>query len=442
MTPGIVLCSRVHSRRLPRKALIEFNGKPALWHLCNRLLKSGYPVCLAIPMEHEDDTLIDAVRGLPVKLFRGHKDNVLARMFWAAFENDYDPIIRVTHDDLFVDVDMMREMVDDHINNKTDYTFVSKCLRGTDCEVVSRKLIEASLSKYGGRPFEHLSYAFRDREFNATIFEYIPDENKQLIERLSLDWPEDEQAIRLIFEILGSQPIVDSDSLYKLLRRCPSILGINKLPFVTVYTCAYNAEQTIERAMQSVMNQTYRNFEYIVMDDGSNDNTARKILSIPDESIKAIRLSFNMGLASACNMALRNARGAYYLRLDADDELMPDALQTLMDIALKQRPEVSAIYPAYYRGDAVYQNDEYHMGGALIKASAYEDIKFCDGLRHMEGVEFFNRLSQRYLVIKHIQPTWKYHVNENGLSNSKDHKREQTKTFLSGLMSHWPSVHY
>lgn len=437
MKPGIILCSRVHSRRLPRKALIEFNDKPAIWHLCNRLLKSGYPVCLAIPMEHEDDPLIEAVRGLPVKIFRGHKDNVLARMFWAAFENDYDPIIRVTHDDLFVDVDMMIKMVNEHIESNTDYTFVSDCLRGADCEVVSRRLLEASLSKYGNGSFEHASYAFRDSEFKPVIHKYILPEYKSMQARLSLDWPEDEQAIRLVFEILGDQ--VDSAALYALLKRCPSILDINRLPLVTVYTCAYNAEDTIERAMKSVVNQTYRNFEYIVTDDGSEDNTAKRIMSMPDDSIKTVHLSQNMGLASACNMALRNARGAYYLRLDADDELLSDALEKLTEQALK-RPELAAIYPAYYRGEAVFQNDEHHMGGSLIKASAYHDIKFCDGLRHMEGVEFFNRLSQRYAFSEYVQPTWKYHKSGNGLSNSKDHKREQTKTFLSGLMFHWPSV--
>lgn len=427
MTPGIVLCSRVHSRRLPNKPLIKFNGKPVIWHLVNRLLKTGYPVCLATPMDAEDEILHTETMNLPIKRFRGHRDDVLARFFYAAYENKFDPVIRVTHDDLFVDPDMVRDMVKYLKEQNVDYTYVSKCLRGADAEVVSFNGLKSVFSGDKGTTMEYLSYPFR----SLSMSEYVPETDRMFLngERLSLDWPEDEKAIRVVFEMLSDT--VDSYALYSLLRYCPSILDINRLPAVTVYTAAYNAEKTVAYAINSVLSQGFRDFEYMIVDDGSTDKTLHEIMRFSsDPRVKIIRQADNTGLSSASNRALRDARGKYVIRIDADDELLPDGLKALYNEIT--RTGVAAVYPNYIRHGAVVENREHHTGGAIFRASAYHETRFYDGLRHFESKDFYNRFVKKFKVGYLDTPTWHYHETAGSLSSVMTDQRKEQLGFING----------
>ena len=428
--PGIVLCSRLHSRRIPNKPMLDLNGKPAIWHLCNRLLKSGYSVCLATSSEAEDDILHKATQYMPLKRFRGHRDNVLARFYWAAYENNFDPVIRVTHDDLFTDIDMMIDMVHEHNSKLTDYTYESECLRGSDCEIVSLDIIKQSLQNNGDKPIEYLSYAFRDSRYEPIVVLYDPPEHQKTRGRMVLDWPEDIAPIRIIHELLGDN--FSAENVYDLLRKCPSLFDLNRMPEVTVYTCAYNAFETIERAIKSVLSQDYNGLmEYIIVDDASTDGTDEVINRFADHpNVHIIRNDTNMGLASSCNRALRDAKGKYFIRLDADDELLSVALSELTR-AFDGNPNFSAMYPAYYQDGVICKNKEHHMGGAMIRASAYQEIKFCDGIRNWEGKEFLNRLSTRFLYMETDTCTWVYHKRPNSMSGNVTGSRNQTyKDFI------------
>lgn len=428
MTPGIVLCSRVHSRRLPRKPLIEFMEKPAIRILCERLLSGPYPVCLSTPSDHEDDILHEATAGLPIKRFRGHRSNVLARFYWAAKEHGFDPVIRVTHDDLFVDLQMMKSMVEKHINEKADYTFVSKCLRGADCEVVSLAHVERCLKLHGDREGEFLSYSFRRDELSPKIVEYIPEQEAQVMGNLVMDWPEDVRAIRLVIQAVGRQH--DNASLYNFLRHCPAVFDINRQPKVSVYTCAYNAQDTIVRTMLSVQRLNFDSYEYIAYDDGSTDRTAGLMLHHANSKpTRVMGNSDNVGLASACNAALRDARGEYILRLDADDELLPYALNILVPI-MDADKALGAVYPAYCRDGRIVPNRAKHMGGAIVRRRVYEEVRFCDGIRHYEGAEFYRRLRGRFAAGECEEPTWRYHATSGSLSSNDTLERREAKQFV------------
>jgi Glycosyltransferases involved in cell wall biogenesis len=80
---------------------------------------------------------------------------------------------------------------------------------------------------------------------------------------------------------------------------------------VSVVMPAYNAEKYIGEAIQSVLNQTYRNFELIIVDDGSTDKTWEKIQSYNDSRITAIRHQQNKGVAEARNTSLDIAKGKW-----------------------------------------------------------------------------------------------------------------------------------
>jgi glycosyltransferase involved in cell wall biosynthesis len=91
---------------------------------------------------------------------------------------------------------------------------------------------------------------------------------------------------------------------------------------------AYNASGTIGLALRSIINQTYQDWELIVVDDGSTDRTAESVLSVKDSRILFIQDPLgNMGLASRLNQCVRLARGQYIARMDADDVAYPQRLE-------------------------------------------------------------------------------------------------------------------
>lgn len=90
---------------------------------------------------------------------------------------------------------------------------------------------------------------------------------------------------------------------------------------------AYNAEKSIGRALTSLILQSYKNWEVIVVNDGSTDKTAEEVLKITDKRIILVQHKANRGRASARQTALEEARGDLIAYLDADDFYHPDKLR-------------------------------------------------------------------------------------------------------------------
>ena len=95
-------------------------------------------------------------------------------------------------------------------------------------------------------------------------------------------------------------------------------------PKVTVLLSIYNGERYVKEAIDSILNQTYNNFEFLIIDDASTDNTPEILQSYNDPRIKVIRNSENLGLTKSLNIGLGLARGEYIARIDADDISMPE----------------------------------------------------------------------------------------------------------------------
>ena len=89
---------------------------------------------------------------------------------------------------------------------------------------------------------------------------------------------------------------------------------------------AYNAEKYIRRAIESVLNQTFTDFELLIINDGSVDSTEDIIRSFPDSRIRVINQA-NQGIAAALNMGLLNAEAPLIARFDADDICLPQRLE-------------------------------------------------------------------------------------------------------------------
>jgi glycosyltransferase involved in cell wall biosynthesis len=103
-------------------------------------------------------------------------------------------------------------------------------------------------------------------------------------------------------------------------------------PLVSVCIPAYNAESTIGDTIRSLLDQTYENFEVVVVNDCSNDNTEKVVKEFSDPRIRFINNDRNLGINANWQKTILEARGRYVILLGHDDMLMPYCLERLVDV--------------------------------------------------------------------------------------------------------------
>ena len=125
---------------------------------------------------------------------------------------------------------------------------------------------------------------------------------------------------------------------------------IYEIPKVSIYIPAYNAIDFIEEAIESALNQTYTDLEIVVVNDGSTDETGEFLDQMYGVNPKiTIIHQENGGISAASNTAVRNCRGEYVLQLDADDALLPEGVEMLVNVLDKN--DVGFVYGDSYLTD-------------------------------------------------------------------------------------------
>ncbi len=119
-----------------------------------------------------------------------------------------------------------------------------------------------------------------------------------------------------------------------------------KLPLVSVVIPTYNRIHTLPASVDSVLKQTYKNLELIIMDDGSTDGTEEYVKEIADERVRYRKAEKNMGPSAARNKGAELAKGEYLAFQDSDDEWMPDKLEKQMKLILDSG-ELSFVYSEF-----------------------------------------------------------------------------------------------
>lgn len=118
-------------------------------------------------------------------------------------------------------------------------------------------------------------------------------------------------------------------------------------PLVSIGLPVFNAEAYIASALRSVLNQTYQNWELIIIDDGSNDRSLGIIDQFQDARIKVLSDGRNQGLSVRLNETVHLAQGEFYVRMDADDIMMPHRLATQIGL-LQSDPTCDVVGAAAY----------------------------------------------------------------------------------------------
>ena len=131
-------------------------------------------------------------------------------------------------------------------------------------------------------------------------------------------------------------------------------------PKISVILPVFNCEEYIKQAIDSVMNQTLTDFELIIVNDGSTDDTLDIIRQYDDERIILINQD-NHGPGNARNNAMKIATGEYIMFLDADDWFKDDALEIAYSNALKDGTDVSIFQIIKYDGGKYSQNDWFNL---------------------------------------------------------------------------------
>ncbi len=117
-------------------------------------------------------------------------------------------------------------------------------------------------------------------------------------------------------------------------------------PPVSVIICVYNKESYVARSVQSVLSQTFSNFELIVVDDGSTDESANVVRQFDDPRLRLV-CQENAGECGARNRGIAEAHGEWLAFLDGDDEWLPLFLERTMEVAVKAQSTVCTIFTNY-----------------------------------------------------------------------------------------------
>lgn len=122
---------------------------------------------------------------------------------------------------------------------------------------------------------------------------------------------------------------------------------MSKTVQISVLMPVYNGATYLEEAIKSILSQTFRDFEFIIVNDGSTDQSEEIIMSFTDERILYIKNGKNSGIVESLNRGLEVAQGKYIARMDADDIALPERLQSQLD-EFEKNPSLIAAGTDYY----------------------------------------------------------------------------------------------
>lgn len=212
-------------------------------------------------------------------------------------------------------------------------------------------------------------------------------------------------------------------------------------PKVSVLVPTYNRAHLLDRCLNSILFQTYQNFEIIVVDDGSTDNTKEIINRFKDQSIRYFRHKQNRGEGAARNTGLKEARGDYIAFLDSDDEWLPEKLEKQMKIFERLSEKVGIVYtdswkingnlkqywhpPHIMPEDKIVYNQalervRIQIGTVVIKRECFDKAgMFDERFVRLVDREFFIRVSAYYYFYHIEEPLLNYYRTEDALTSDR-----------------------
>jgi glycosyltransferase involved in cell wall biosynthesis len=231
------------------------------------------------------------------------------------------------------------------------------------------------------------------------------------------------------------------------------------MPKVSVVIPTYNRAGLISETIQSVLDQTFADFEIVVVDDGSTDNTKDVVASFEDSRIKYIYQE-NRGLSAARNTGANASNTDYILFLDSDDLLLPHNLAKCVTV-LDNHPDVAFVYGQIImvdakdghvirvRGSSFMRStgivDRYKQikellfgcritpSATLVRRQCFNDVGcYCQEIKAFgEDQHFAIRVVKLFPIFYLAEPLIKYRVHNNSLTNITDHCRVEKSLIMA-----------
>lgn len=205
------------------------------------------------------------------------------------------------------------------------------------------------------------------------------------------------------------------------------------LPLISVIITTYNYANFLPKAIESVLNQTYKNFEIIVIDDGSTDN-ARSV--IKESWLVKYFYQENKGISAARNAGIKKCKGDYIVFLDADDWLETDALEQNLNV-IKDKPDIAFVSGNYYFVRAgkskpehvsVSVTDQHYaqllcnnyigmLAAVIFRQWVFKEFEYDESLQACEDYDLYLNIARKYPVIHHPKFIATYYFHTAGLSH-------------------------
>lgn len=221
-------------------------------------------------------------------------------------------------------------------------------------------------------------------------------------------------------------------------------------PIISIIMPVYNAEETVGRMIDTIINQTYTNWELIAVNDGSNDHS-KEILDMYEQNNSRIKVVHkdNGGVASARQTGIEKAKGKYIIHADSDDWVETSMLEEMYNKAIEENADmiIADYYTEDNKGNLKYINQKqssfctedllYNLyigklfGGLchkLIKKEIFDKVNFSKGINYCEDHLLLTKiLKNKNLKIVHLPKAF-YHYIQNNNSLTR-------KVSLNGLES-------
>jgi glycosyltransferase involved in cell wall biosynthesis len=194
-------------------------------------------------------------------------------------------------------------------------------------------------------------------------------------------------------------------------------------PKISVIMSVYNEETYLSQAIESVLNQTFGDFEFIIIDDGSTDDSFEIIKSYTDQRIRLMKNESNIGLTRSLNIALGLAVGEYIARQDADDSSLPDRFAEQVSF-LEKHPETvllgTGVYvideggkvlrreiPSIAPGQKLRESNQFVHGSVMFRRAAIAQLGLYQELfRYSQDYELWLRIASHHSVANLPNPLY------------------------------------
>ena len=223
-------------------------------------------------------------------------------------------------------------------------------------------------------------------------------------------------------------------------------------PLISVVLSVYNAEKYLTEAIESILNQSFRNFEFIIINDGSTDRSLEIIKSYDDKRIVLISRE-NRGLIASLNEGIEQAKGKYIARMDADDislsnrfEEQVKFMEKNLDVGIcgtavimfgehmKDSPWKLARDDQTIRTELLFSSSLAHPTVMMRRALLVENgLLYKENFVHAEDVELWIRMAEYTKFANLKMPLLKYRVVESSMSREADKNTEQRYQILKRI---------